>query len=290
MSEGFDGFLNEPSISRHRPHACSSRLLSTTSAPLMPSVSRDSRSSEAASDHLQPNGNFLQENSKLSALLTLLLDASGEQSIDTVRSSPGSSTSHPPLDLSSSTGQRRTLKSDATSPLLDTAVTNISQAVISSVAKYLKAGTLDEAQIIVHTKLSNLFCSQTSSQRLVRSESSNQPAAPGGQIQCDMCPKSLARSCDMKYVHSRSNLKFASNNPTGSTRSGTPSPTAAPFRLATRSSAARTTGNVTRTLSISSSNAGGVTNRIPAVRSVTARRSSTAVKNLRNISNKTIRR
>ncbi len=179
----------------------------------MRSVSRDSRSSEAASDHLEPNGNFVQEDSKLSTLLTSLLDASGQQSTDTVRSSPGSVTSHPPLDHSSSTAQHRISKSDATPPLLDTFVTNISQAIISSVTDYLKAGTLDEAQITVHTSLLNLFCSQTSSQSLVRSESSNQSAARGGQIKCDECDKCLPRSCDMKYVHSRSNPSLRLTNP-----------------------------------------------------------------------------
>jgi len=200
MSEGLDGFLDGLPISRHRPYARSSRLPSTTSVPLMRSVSRGSRSSEAASDHVRLSGNFVQD--------TSLLDVSGEQSIDTIRSSPGSVTSHPPLDHPSSTGQRRISDLDATFPLLNSVVADVSQAITSSVANCLKAGTLDETQmqIIVHTRLLNLLGSQGSSQELVRSQSSNRSAGRGGHITCDECDKSVARHCDMKYVHSRSNL------------------------------------------------------------------------------------
>lgn len=197
MSEGIDDFLDGLPISRHRPYAPSSRLPSTTSAPLMRSVSRGSRSSEAASDHVRLSGNFVQD--------TSLLDVSGEQSIDTIRSSPGSVTSHPPLDHPSSTGQRRISDLDATSPLLDTVVADVSQAITSSVANCLKAGTLDETQMqnIVHTRLLNLLGSQGSGQGSVRSKSSKRSAGRAGHITCDECDKSVTRHCDMKYVHSR---------------------------------------------------------------------------------------
>lgn len=201
-SGGYDDFPNGAPVPSHGAHSRSSRVLSTMSAPLMRSVSRDSRVSDATSDQIRSNDNYVRKESKTTTLLNSLLDASAEYPIDAVHSPPGSVTSHPRLDHPSSTGQRRILNPNATSQMLSTALADVSQA-ITSVAHCFKAGTLDEAQMqmIVQTSLLNLIGSQASGQRLPRSQSSTRSAPRGGQIWCDECNKSVARHCDMKYVH-----------------------------------------------------------------------------------------
>lgn len=203
VSGGYDDFPDGVLVPSHGAHPRSSRVLSTMSAPLMRSVTRDSRFSDATSDYMRSNDNYVRKDSKTTTLLNSLLDASAEDSIDTVHSSPGSVTSHPRLDHPSSSGQRRLLNPNATSQMLNTAVANVSQAITSSVANCLKAGTLDEAQMqmIVQTSLLTLIGSQAPGQRLSRSQSSTRSAPRGGQIWCDECNKSVARHCDMKYVH-----------------------------------------------------------------------------------------
>ena len=205
MSGAFDDVLDGYPVPRHRAHSRPSRLLSTTSAPMMRSVSRGSRSSEAASDHLRPNGNLVRTDSKSTSLLISPLGVSGEQSVELIQSSPGSVTSHPQSDPSFSTGQRRISNSNATFPMLDTTVADVSQAISSSLANCLKAGTLDQAQMqmIVQTSLLSFRGSQASNQRFVRSRSSTESAGRRGQIACDECDKSVARRCDLKYVHLR---------------------------------------------------------------------------------------
>lgn len=206
MSGAFDDLFNGLPVPSRRAHSRSSGLLSTTSAPLMRSVSRCSRSSEAVSDHIPSNGNSVLKDGKTTPLPNSLLDASGEHSMDTVQSSPASVTSRPRRDHPSSTGQRRISNPNATSLLLNTAVADVSQAISSSVANSIKAGTFDEAQMqmILRTSLLNLIGSQASSQRPVRNQSSNRSAARGEPLSCDECHKSVARLCDMKYVHLRS--------------------------------------------------------------------------------------
>lgn len=211
MSEGFDGFI-DPSIDhdrvpvrKRRAQARSPKLLPTTSAPLMRSISRGSRSSDAASDHVRPSSHAVGEHSQLISPPTILLDPSGAPPININQSSPSSVTSHPPLDHPSSTGQRRVSTPNATSPLLNSAVADISQAIRSEVANCFNAGTLDEARIqtIVQARLLSLLSSQASTQSLPRSQSSNRSATRGEQLSCNECHKSVARRCDMKYVHFR---------------------------------------------------------------------------------------